>query len=261
MDLARQQRVSLWLEGHPPLGNPADAARFMASVGFALRYNATPSLPLAAMYNAVGDTRRAIELTNALLASGEVVESNVIAGRLVLIHRERVAAVVALRRRHRREQTPLAERVLRLIRQEGHATAGEVRRFLGVSGQKRPDSGDLALGELQRGLLIDRGPSSVPKKGIPYLSPEGFPYRLFDQAHPALIRAASTITPENATIQIIESYLRAALFVSPRKLAAMFRLLFSENEMSAALERLENTGKISRTAKCLTHVDQSGAAQ
>jgi hypothetical protein len=64
----------------------------MKSVKLALRYGATPVLPLASIYAAAGDPRRAIELTNALLARGEVIETNVIADRLVLAHRDVVPA-------------------------------------------------------------------------------------------------------------------------------------------------------------------------
>ena len=252
MDLERQQLEGLWLAGRKPLGKPADAVRFMKSVGFALRYNATSSLPLAAMYKAAGETRRAIELTNALLAGGGVVESNVIADRLVLIQRDMVPAVFALRKRLRAAKPSAnAERAFQLIREEGHATSGEVRRFLGVAGQKRPDPGDIALGELQRDLRIDRGPSTIPKKGIPYLSPEGFPYRVFEKAHADLVKVASGINVEDAVCSIIDTYLRAAVFVTPRKLSSMFRLLFSESEMFAAVERLEREKKLSRNSKHL----------
>jgi hypothetical protein len=252
LDLERRQLEGLWLTGHPHLATEADAVRFMKSVAFALRYNSTPSLPLAAMYKAAGDTRRAIELTNALLANGEAIESNVIADRLVLINRDIASAVLAVRSRRRSaKRTPDADRVLRLILEEGQATSGEVRRFLGVAGQKRPDRGDLALAELQRDLLVDRGPSSVPKKGIPYLSPEGFPYRVFDRAHADLVQAAARIKMEDAVCLIIETYLRAAVFVTPRKLSSMFRLLFSDAEIAVAGERLEYEKKISRTSKYL----------
>jgi hypothetical protein len=245
-----QQLERLWLKGHKPLASESDAVRFMKSVGFALRYNATASLPLAAMYKAAGDTRRAIELTNALLARGDVIESNIIAERLVLIHRDIVPAVYALRSRLRpAKQTVDAERVLRMIEKESRATSGEVRRFLGVAGQKRPDRGDIALGELQRDLRIDRGPSSVPKKGIPYLSPEGFPYRIFDTAHADIVRAATKLQRDAAAGLVMETYLRAAVFVSPRKLSSMFRLLLTDTEITAALERLEGDHKISRTSK------------
>ena len=75
------------------------------------------------MHQACGDVRRSTELTNALLAGGEAIETNVIADRLVLLHRSIVPAVY------------------------------DVRRFLGVYGLKRPDPGDVALAELQREFL------------------------------------------------------------------------------------------------------------
>src|SRR5262249_30381211 len=157
-----------------------DAIRFMKKVKFALRYNSTPTVPLASMYAAAHDTRRAIELTNALLARAEVVETNVVADRLVLVHRDVVPALYALRVRFRAAQvSDYAQRAFKLMEEDGTASAGVVRRFLGVDEMKRPDPADLALGELQREFLIDRGPSSVPEKGIPYLSKEGYPYRVF----------------------------------------------------------------------------------
>src|SRR5437762_2236769 len=183
----------------------ADAIRFMKDVKFALRYNSTPSLPLASMYAAAGDQRRAIELTNVLLARDEVVETNVIADRLVLVHRSVVPVLYALRVRFRSEKlSDYAERAFRLIEKDGTASAGDVRRFLGVDGLKRPDPGDLALAELQREMLIDRGPSSVPENGIPYLSKEGFPYRIFDKAHPDLVKAARKLKIEAAMQTILE---------------------------------------------------------
>src|SRR5262245_39348978 len=115
-----------------------DAIRFMKTVKFALRYNSTPSLPLASMYAAAaGDQRVAIELTNVLLARDEVVETNVIADRLVLVHRELVPALYALRVRFRAAQLPAdADHAFKLIQNDGTATAGDVRRFLGVDGMK-----------------------------------------------------------------------------------------------------------------------------
>src|SRR5499427_5821372 len=141
-----------------------EAIKFIKKVKFALRYNSTPSLPLASMYGAAVDQRRAIELTNALLARDEAVETNVIADRLVLVHRDFVPALYALRTRFRAARlSPNAERALRLIQDDGTASAGDVRRFLGADGTRRPDAADLALAELQRELLVDRGPSGVPK--------------------------------------------------------------------------------------------------
>ena len=51
-----------------------EAVEFIRRARFALRYNSTPTLPLASMYGAAGDQRLAIELTNILLAREEVVE-------------------------------------------------------------------------------------------------------------------------------------------------------------------------------------------
>ena len=238
-----------WRSGNRS-ATPREAAAFIKEVGIALRYNATPSLPLAAMHKAAGDVRRSSELTNALLANGEAIESNVVGDRLVLIHRSLAPAILALRRRFRKAKLPdNAERALGVIADDGHASSGDVRRFLGVYGQDRPDPGDAALADLQREMLIDRGPSSIPKKGIPYLSPEGYPYRIFENAHPDVVRAAAKLSPEKAAAILIETYLRAALFVTPRKLAAIFRLLFSEDEMNAAIEDLTARNKVERTKK------------
>jgi hypothetical protein len=204
-----------------------DAINFLKRVKFALRYNATPALPLASMYGAAKDQRRAIELTNALLARDEVVETNVIADRLVLVHRDVVPALYTLRTRFRApELSDYADKAFRLIREDGTATSGDVRRFLGVDGMKRPDPADLALGELQREMLIDRGPSSVPKNGIPYLSKEGFPYRIFEKAHPDLVKAARKLKVEAAIAAILD----AASPFPPRKTASMFKLCFTEAE-------------------------------
>jgi len=205
-----------------------DAARFLRSVKFALRYNPTPGLPLASMYAAVPDQRRAIELTNALLASGEAVETNVVADRLVLAHRDIVPTLYALRCRFRADEAAgTAARVLELIRKEGSATAGDARRFLGVAGAKRPDAADLALAELMRDLRIDRGPSSVPASGMPYLSREGYPYRIFETAHPELVKKAAKTKVADAIAAIVAAFDS----VPPKKIASMFRLCFGEEEM------------------------------
>jgi hypothetical protein len=200
-----------------------DAIEFMKRVKFALRYNATPSLPLASMYAAVRDKRLAIELTNALLARKEVVETNLIADRLVLVHRDVVPALYALRAKLRAAKlSDDAARALKLIKDEGTASVGEVRRFLGAEGMTRPDPADLAVAELQREMLVDRGPSTVPKNGIPYLSKEGFPYRIFEKAHPDLVNAAKKINAHDA-LEIIRD---AAGPIQPKKFASMFKLCF-----------------------------------
>jgi len=198
-----------------------DAIEFMKRVKFALRYNATPSLPLASIYAAARDKRRAIELTNALLACKEVVETNVIADRLVLVHRDVVPALYALRTKLRAAKlSDDAARALKLIKDEGTASVGEVRRFLGAEGMTRPDPADLAVAELQREMLVDRGPSTVPKNGIPYLSKEGFPYRIFEEAHADLVKAAKKINAHDA-LEIIRD---AAGPIPLRKFTSMFKL-------------------------------------
>lgn len=207
-----------------------DAIGFMKSVKFALRYNSTPSLPLASMYAAASDKRRAVELTNMLLAQGEAVETNVIADRLVLVHRDIAPALYALRVRFRAAKlSDGAARIFQMIQKDGAATAGDARRFLGVDGMKRPDAADLALSELQREMLVDRGPSSVPKRGMPYLSQEGFPYRAFETAHPEMVKAAKKLKIEEA----IRVVLDAAGPIPERKLTSMFKLFITKSEVSA----------------------------
>ena len=204
-----------------------DAIKFIRRVKFALRYGSTPTLPLASMYAAAQDQRRAIELTNALLARDEVIETNIIGDRLVLVQRDVVPALYVLRTRFRAAKlSDYAEGAFRLIRQDGIATAGDVRRFLGVDGMKRPDPADVALGDLQREILIDRGPSTVPTNGIPYLSKEGFPYRVFDKAHPELVKLAKKMKIEDAFNTILE----ATTAIPPKKTATMFKLCFTEAE-------------------------------
>jgi len=205
-----------------------DAIRFMKTVKLALRYNSTPALPLASMYAAARDKRLAIELTNALLARDEVIETNVIADRLVLVHRDVVPALYALRTRFRATTlSPNAGHAFGLIQENGTASVGDVRRFLGVDGTPRPDPADFAVGELMREMLVDRGPSEVPKNGIPYLSKEGYPYRVFEKAHPDLVKAAKKMKTDAAIAAIHE----AVGFVPPRKFLAMFKLCLKKDEL------------------------------
>jgi len=155
------------------------------------------------------------------LACKEVVETNVIADRLVLVHRDVVPAMYALRAKLRAAKlSDDAARALKLIKDEGTASVGEVRRFLGAEGMTRPDPADLAVAELQREMLVDRGPSTVPKNGIPYLSKEGFPYRIFEKAHPDLVKAAKKINAPDA-LEIIRD---AAGPIPPKKFTSMFKL-------------------------------------
>ena len=195
----------------------------MKSVKFALRYNATPNLPLASIYAVAGNQRRAIELTNALLASGEVIETNVIADRMVLVCRDIMPALYALRVRRRAARLSAnAERAFKLIEEDGTASVGDIRRFLEVEGMKRPDPADLAVAELMREILVDRGPTSVPQSGIPYLSKEGYPYRVFEKAHPNLVKDSKRIKIEDAVKTIVGVFAD----VPAKKIASMFKLCF-----------------------------------
>jgi hypothetical protein len=99
--------------------------------------------------------------------------------------------------------------------------------MLGVRGAKRPDRADEALAELMRELRIDRGPSSVPKRGVPYLSPEGFPYRVFDAAHPELVEKANGLTVAQA-VDVLVKPLRG---LPRRKIASLLKLCVREDEM------------------------------
>jgi hypothetical protein len=201
------------------------AAAFMKSVKFALRYGS--GRPLPSLYAAASDQRRAIELTNALLARNVVIETNVIGDRLVLAHRDVVPALWALRTRFRSESTPDAARAFELIAAKVGVNAGDVRRLLGVRGAKRPDRADVALAELMRDMRVDRGPSSVPKRGIPYLSREGFPYRVFEKAHPDLIATARKLSIERA----VEMVVGPLQHLPPRTRASLLRLCVRKGEL------------------------------
>src|SRR5262249_13132167 len=130
--------------------------------------------PLASMYQAsfggrdfkaskADGLRRAIELTNALLAGRHAVEVNVVAERLVLVRPDLLPLLLVLRRRGKpAPDLPLSQnaaRILDYLISHGTTTAGEARAHLNAKGLPRPDPADLALAELQYHLLIDRGSS------------------------------------------------------------------------------------------------------
>lgn len=263
--LSRQQAKGLWLRDRKAIKTAREAARFLKEVGFALRYDSAEGLPLASMYRAAwgkgppmsGRTveapargrgwdeaqRRAIELTNVLLAKRTAVEVNIIADRLVVVHRSVVPALYALRRRGRKPDdleglTIEAVRAYDFIRRKKTATAGEVSAHLGVEKNVFPNPALYALEELQRYLLIDRGASNVPKEGIPYLSKEGYPYRIFHGAHKDLVKAAAGVALEKEGATLILAYLKAAVFIPLRKLAWLFKLCLTENELRMVLAGL-----------------------
>jgi hypothetical protein len=256
--LEQRQRIGLWLDGREGLQTAEDAQGFLAKVGLALRYNATRDLPLASLYRATQRQipapeaenvahARAFELTNTLLARGRAVEINVVANRLAVADMRLMPAIYALRRPDSAvDLSEVAASALEFIGGNGSASSGDVRRYLGVAGQARPDPADLALTELQRGLLIDRGPSSAPAQGIFYLSKEGYPYRILAQAHPDIPAAAAALARSQAALDLLGSYLRAAVFAFPRKLYTIFQLLLSREEIDAAITAMVQAG----TAEC-----------
>jgi hypothetical protein len=254
----QRQRHSLWLDGREGLQTAEDAQAFLSEVVLALRYNATSELPLASMYRATqrhipilesekDAHARAFELTNGLLADGQAVEINVVANRIAVAHIGLMPTIYALRRVDAmNELSAAARRAFDFITANECASSGDVRRHLGITGQSRPDPCDLALAELQRELLVDRGPSSAPAHGIFYLSKEGYPYREFVQAHPDIPLAAAGVNRARAATDLLESYLQSAIFAVPRKVHTMFQLLLSREEIDAALTTLVGTGKAKR---------------
>lgn len=258
-NLTRKQLQGLWLERHDGLHGTADAVKFLKSVGFALRYNATKGLPLASMYWAVwggsedeeetGAQRRATEITNDLLSSRVAVEVSVIADRLVLAHKSLVPAVYALIRRGRSGENVTglsldAARAYDFICQKVHASAGEVRKHLGVACSPRSDPALNALAELQRQMLVSRGASSVPEEGIPYLSKEGYPYFAFHVIHEDIVKSSCKLKLDQAAMTVLDAYLKPAAFSTSRKLTSLFKLCLSENEMRAALAGLLKKRKV-----------------
>jgi hypothetical protein len=71
----------------------------------------------------------------------------------------------------------------------------------------------------------------VPKKGIPYLSKEGYPYRVFVKAHPELVKSSKKVD----IVEAIRTLVHALGSASPKKAASMFKLCFSASEMERAL--------------------------
>jgi hypothetical protein len=272
-NLAARQRFQLWLDGREGLHSDDDAAQFLNQVALALRYTASSDLPLASMYRATQrqvplpeDEKlahaRAYDLTNGLLARGEAIEINVVANRLVLAYLPLMPAIYALRRgRNDPQLTELARQTLDFIAANETASSGDVRRLLNVAGQPRPDTADLALGELQRELLVDRGPASTPAGGVFYLSREGYPYRVFAHAHREIASAAARLTRRAASLELVESYLKPAVFASPRKLHTLLQLLLSRDEVETTLSALIELGRAERVRLGRVDVVVSRVAQ
>jgi hypothetical protein len=239
------------------LTTPRDAERFLSKYGLALRYAAAPTVPLASLRSASGPANQAatletsIHLTNHLLGTAQGIEVNVVGHRLVLVHRTLVPALYHLVRRGRpptdHDGLSLAARTAYALIVERHeVAAGDVRRRLGAPATARHDPAYDALSELQRHLLVDRGPFAVPTSGIPYLSREGYPYHLFHEAHADLVRASRRLSRDGATDRLIETYVGAAWFAAPRTLASLFGAFLTRAEILGSLERLTTGGSLVR---------------
>ncbi|MFI5183623.1 MAG: hypothetical protein ACHQNV_04430 [Vicinamibacteria bacterium] len=250
----QRRRDAVLSAGTVITGYPA-AQQFLLRVGVALRYASTPGLPLASLYDAFGaradkaSLSHAIRLTNQLLGEARAIEVHVVAGRVSLVHRALVPSLYALVRRGRKLDdleglSPRARTALALLRQTAQVTAGDVRQRLGLRFDARQDPAYVALGELTRRLLVDRGPFEIPRKGIPYLSTEGYPYHLFHEAHPELVAAAQGISLGSAAETFLEAYLNGIVFAGVRKLTTLFGAFLSPTEIERALAKLSRKGKV-----------------
>ena len=233
----------------------------MAAVGIALRYGPGKGLPLASMFQATEVAgkedkyhRTAIELTNQLLGSYEVVEVNVIAERISLVHSSLMPSLYRLVTRggsynDTSKLSANARRIVQLLKEKGTVTVGDTRKLLQVAGGQREDPVYAALAELQHCLLVDRGPFRMPEKGILYLPKEGYPYHFFHEAHFDLITEAEKLTMPQATDIFILKYLkgirnedkrlnRVAPDANLKKICSIFKLFLHPHEIAAALDRL-----------------------
>jgi hypothetical protein len=267
---AAEQRDRLRLGEHDGLATTAEAAKFLADVGIALRYGPSDKLPLASMYQAVWRLagkrpesedeaqRRAGIVTNALIDGDLAIEVTVVADRVAVVAPSLAPALHALVRRVPRDDVELSDDarvVLAYIANAERPTAGQVRAYLGVPPKTWPNRADDALGELQRHLLIDRGAVQVPATGIPYLPKDGIPYRVFDEAHVAVVKGASKLSIDAAAASLVERYLRGARYAEPRKLASMFKSCLSRAELDRAIASLVARGLAAMDGTAVVAVD------
>ena len=253
--LQRQQDKAFGRDG-PIVTSPAAAERFLERVGVALRYGSTPGLPLPGLQTVLCGVEpdkaaqvRGMTLANHLLARGTAIEVHVVAGRVAFVHRDLVPALYALVRRDRdlddeRELSMNGRTALALVAQRKEVSVGDVRHRIGLPAQPRHDPGYLALAELTRLMLVDRGPFEVNTRGIPYLPREGYPYHLFHQAHPELVRAAHRYSIERATDEWLTGYLSAAAFARRRTLVSMFKQFLTAEEIADGIARLARAKKV-----------------
>ena len=67
----------------------------------------------------------------------------------------------------------------------------------------------------------------MPKRGIAYLSREGFPYRVFEKAHPDLVATAAKLRIDRA-LETVTAPLR---HLPPRTLASLLRSCVRKDEL------------------------------
>jgi hypothetical protein len=255
--LLAKQSKSLWLTDRPAINSQRQASQFLRAVGIALRYWSTKGIMLASMYQAsTGNNRgkdegqrNAIEFTNGLLESFQAIEVNTIAERICLMDERLVPALYRLITRDRfYDQVPKlsfnARQAFDLLSIKGEITAGDLRKKMGIKSGLQDDPAYQALGELQHHFLIDRGPFTMPERGIPYLSKEGYPYHFFHEAHLELVTAAQKLTTKEATKILLSGYLESAIFCPIKKLTSMFRRFLSSSEIEIAMKTLSEEKKI-----------------
>jgi hypothetical protein len=254
--LQAKQNKSFWVD-RPAINSQAEASQFLRVVGIALRYWSAKGVPLASMYqvstgnNKAKDIgqRRAIEFTNGLLESFQAIEVNTIAGRICLVDETLVPALYRLVTMDRTyNQVPKlsinARQAFDFLSDKGEITAGDLRKKMGIKSGLQEDPAYLALGELQYHFIVDRGPFTIPKKGIPYLSKEGYPYHFFHEAHLELVTAAQKLTQKEAAGIFLSGYLNSAVFCPLKKLISMFRRFLSASEIEDAMKTLSGAKKV-----------------
>ena len=196
------------------------------------------------------DQKIAIQLTNQLLEKHEAIEVNVIAGRVCLVHRSIMPILYSLVKQKSKsgaipKLSSAAEEVLSLIQEQGQIVTGDVRKLLGIpSSRTSDDPAYLVLNELQRHLLIDRGPFKISNQAIPYLAREGYPYHLFEEAHLELAEEGEEIKADRARNQWLMAFLKSCGECSLRKMESIFKVFLTRDEIESGLQELVSARKI-----------------
>ena len=236
-----------------------ELSAFLRDAGFCLRYWGNDSLPIASMYEAVlgkqrkpstADQKFAIQLTNQLLERHEAIEVNVIADRVCLVHRSIMPTLYSLVKEKSKsgaipELSREAKEVLSLIQEKGQIVTGDVRELLGIPSTKTSDDpAYVVLNELQRHLLIDRGPFKISNQAIPYLAKEGYPYHLFEEAHLELAKEGEEIKADQARNQWLMAFLKSRGECSLRKMGSIFKVFLTKAEIERSVQELVSARKL-----------------